>query len=139
MSPIKAISSIRGLFFLLTCLALAACGDSNSARTLDPVTGKHPANWVLSLHKTTAEATGVEPCFECHGENGEGGVANIPCANCHIGGPEHKHPVAWDSTITLHGAYAKANGAESCRNIYCHGADFQGVAGSGFACNVCHN
>ncbi|MBT0665475.1 hypothetical protein KI809_14295 [Geobacter pelophilus] len=139
MSPIKAISSIRGLFFLLACLALTACGDSNSERTLDPVTGKHPENWVLAGHKPAALASGVEACFECHGENGAGGVANIACSDCHIGGPEHKHPVAWDSTITLHGPYANANGIESCRNIYCHGARWEGVVGSGQACSLCHN
>jgi hypothetical protein len=141
MSPIKVISSTRVLLLLLVCISLSACGDPNNSRTFDPETGTHPENWILSKHKDTALATGVKPCFDCHGENGVGGTSNVACNNCHMGGPLSLHPVEWGSGIsnlTLnHGAYMATHNGDKCATVYCHGTNWEGSTGP--ACTACHN
>ena len=142
MSPIRAITSIRGLLLLLACLTLSACGEPNDRRTFSPETGEHKENWVLSRHMETVLASGNEQCKACHGSDFTGGISNVACfgANgCHIDSAESVHPAAWNFTMTLHGPYSEQVGVESCRNVYCHGANWEGVAGSGFACTFCHN
>ena len=139
MSPVMNIS-IRGLLAILALLALSACGDSNGD-TFPRDTGKHPENWVLSGHKVKALNNGVDSCFECHGENGVGGISNVPCSNCHLGGPTSLHPLAWGSgpvnVTNNHGAYLVNNSIDSCASVYCHGVNLEGSSGP--ACVACHN
>jgi hypothetical protein len=143
MSPIIFKSSIRGLL-LLACLVFTACGDPNNERTSDPLTGKHPANWILSEHKETVLAKGVEPCFECHGLNGTGGISAVACfgtSGCHIDNAESVHPLSWGKGSVFatnnHGEYLRNNRVDSCVTVYCHGVNWEGVSGQ--ACATCHN
>lgn len=104
-----------------------ACGKANdSAPTVDPVRGKHPATWVFGhrayYHDNTTQ------CNDCHGSDQKGGITKIDCFNqaadarCHADNhaprditPDH---VANFRNPLLHGPVARTD-LISCQA--CHG------------------
>jgi hypothetical protein len=126
------------MLIVLSGFLLAGCGDSNPQVTFDSLSGKHQNNWLPSGHTAEAKAH-PESCADCHGSDFLGGVSKVACTQCHLGNPNSIHPVRWGNfAYALHGIYVRANGTSSCANIYCHGANLQGVAGSGPSCTQCH-
>jgi len=129
----------------LVVMALHACSSGNDkASNIDPVTGKHPAGWVVALgggSHPDAYLNVPSSCFECHGKDLAGGISTVSCFSasrngiaCHPGGPSN-HPAGW-AAADSHGAAAKAifsgrNGMPHCQR--CHGADFSGGI-SGVSC-----
>lgn len=135
MSQIKT-----ALLLSVICAAfsLNGCGDNNSKVVFHAESGKHPANWSVG-HKTSAKAN-LEGCIECHGENLDGGIANVSCSRCHIGSSESIHPDQWGQyAYARHKNYVALNGTARCANASCHGALLTGVLGSGSSCaTACH-
>lgn len=134
--------TVRRCVVALSLLGLAVftgCGDPNPNAPFDADTQQHSAAWLPLNHSVAAEKD-LSSCRECHGENLSGGIANISCTTCHLGGATSAHPTDWVSTIlTKHGPYVVANGSDSCKNKYCHGNTLSGVTDSGPACNACHS
>lgn len=104
----------------------------------------HPTDWKLPIalgHSTYVELNGAAGCsnIDCHGAALLGGTTGPSCDSCHIGGTLSFHPTDWAGQIsTKHGEYVDVNTADSCRNIFCHGADLEGIPGVTPACNDCH-
>jgi len=104
----------------------------------------HPLDWAAPTalnHSGTVELAGTAGCsnVHCHGGDLLGGTTGPSCASCHLGGTLAIHPADWAGQIsTKHGEYASANTTASCRNIYCHGQDLEGVPGVSPQCNICH-
>ncbi len=132
------------------CVFLSGCSDQNPKSLIDPNTGKHAANWLPAGHAaaassgTTSAGTVIPStgtCTTCHGDDLSGGITGVSCTSCHLGGPTSVHPLAWDPVSLAHGPSISSGAAAvtSCSNQYCHGTDFQGVAGSGPPCTTCHS
>lgn len=120
----------------LLALALGGCGDTNSKAVFSPESG-HPANW-STTHKTAGKAN-LESCFECHGEELNGGIAKVSCTFCHIGSPEAIHPIQWGNyAYARHSQYVSENSTTSCATATCHGTSLSGVSNSGPSCTSCH-
>lgn len=134
MSQIKPSLAVISLAL---SLCLSGCGDRNSEVVFSPESG-HPAGWSTG-HKTAARSNS-DSCFECHGEDLTGGIANVSCTQCHLGSKEAVHPLLWGQyAYARHNSYVAANGASSCANAACHGPALAGVAGSGPSCaTACH-
>ena len=104
----------------------------------------HPVQWgnfAYALHGRYAQVNGTTSCANanCHGAALDGvGGTGPSCSQCHLGGPNSKHPAAWNTNITLHKGYVALNLTSSCKNTKCHGADLKGVFLSGPACSACH-
>jgi predicted CxxxxCH...CXXCH cytochrome family protein len=132
------VSLKHGLTALIVSLALFGCSDPNNQSYFNPDTGKHTDNWLPAGHMTAAN-TDVTTCAECHGADFAGGIAQIACGLCHMGGATSIHPAGWlrDACFN-HGVYALNNGTSACANVYCHGPDLSGVTGSGPSCTKCH-
>jgi hypothetical protein len=129
---------------MLVCLGLlglTGCGDKNAKSNFDPDSGRHPADWLPVAHSVAALAH-IDTCTPCHGADFNGGISQVPCSRCHLGGPFNVHPLEWDAhgdlTYALHGGFVQQNGATACSNVFCHGANLQGVAASGPSCTSCH-
>ncbi len=144
MSPIMTIGR-SGFLLLIGLVVLAGCGTANNNAPLDSDSGKHGvAGWLPAGHMTAAQAN-LSDCKSCHGEDLLGGISQVSCVTCHLGGPTSIHPSDWagNAILTNHGPYVKANDTTSCRNVYCHGYSLQGVASSGPTCNnpngTCHS
>ena len=138
MSQIRKTSLALGLLLLLFVSVLSGCGDSNSQANLDATSGKHPAGWLPTGHKTAAQAH-PETCTECHGSDFTGGISKIACTECHLGNQESVHPLQWGHfAYALHGSYVTINGTASCANALCHGTNLDGVGGTGPSCTSCH-
>lgn len=119
-----------------TAFALSGCGDENSKAVFSPV-GGHPSNWSTG-HKASVKAD-TESCFECHGENLDGGISKVSCTACHLGSPGNVHPLQWGSyAYARHSRYVNEYGTSSCANAACHGTDLTGVPNSGPSCSSCH-
>jgi len=129
------------LLTFLGVLALSGCGDKNSDSDFSPDSGQHPAGWLPGGHAAAAQAHS-STCLPCHGTDLAGGISNVSCTTCHLGGPFNVHPLAWtqqgDFVYALHGGYVDQNGSAACANQFCHGTDLSGVAGSGPSCSSCH-
>ncbi|GAB4390359.1 MAG: hypothetical protein Kow0025_21850 [Thermodesulfovibrionales bacterium] len=104
----------------------------------------HPVAWGdfdYGLHGVYVFQNGTGACENaaCHGAS-LGGVAESgpSCTSCHLGGVFSFHPVEWDQDFLLHADFVTQNGASSCRNAACHGANLQGVVLSGPPCSLCH-
>jgi hypothetical protein len=103
----------------------------------------HPTDWGASayaLHGEYVTQNGTSSCTVavCHGAD-LGGAAGPSCTSCHLGSPSSIHPTDWGTSArALHGAYAAANGTDSCAVSACHGATLEGVPNSGPSCTACH-
>lgn len=138
MPQVKKTSLAPFTLLSLLVLLLAGCGDINTKSNFDQNTGTHPSGWVPTGHKTAAQAH-VETCADCHGADYMGGIAKIACTNCHLGNQNSMHPTQWGIyAYALHGDYVKLNGTTGCANAYCHGANLDGVGGTGPSCTQCH-
>ncbi len=125
--------------FFITALLIAGSSNPNDQTSHNPNTGKHPAAWLPAGHMTAANAE-LTTCASCHGSDFAGGIAQIACGLCHMGGATSMHPVGWlrDACFN-HGVYALNNGTTGCANVYCHGASLAGVSSSGPSCTRCHS
>lgn len=127
-------------FYALFCLAWASgCGDTNSGVVYVPEgrDAGHLAGWMPGGHAERA-LRDIGSCTECHGDALDGGISAVGCSACHLGGVNSAHPPDW-TDISYHGPYAVSNGYSSCASVYCHGANLEGVAGSGPSCaTACH-
>lgn len=135
MSQIKIASYCS---VLALALSLCACGDTNSKVVFSPDSGKHLPGWTTG-HSSSARAD-QETCFECHGENLQGGISGISCTKCHLGSSAAIHPDQWgEYAYARHKNFVAANGTSRCANATCHGATLTGVIGSGPSCATeCH-
>ncbi|WP_298268008.1 CxxxxCH/CxxCH domain-containing protein [Geobacter sp.] len=124
------------------------CSSSNDNSPLfDPVTGKHPANWIeshwLEFRKNN------DQCVQCHGSftvsAQSGGISGVSCfsANigaqiCHVDGPAG-HPVGWGAASQHGRSGAMAAPAVSAGFAYCsrcHGSLYSN--GAARSCLSCH-
>jgi len=122
---------------LLSAMALiSGCGSTNDQAPFNADTQQHPASWLPAGHMTAAQPDAAS-CQECHGDDLGGGISKVSCTTCHLGGALSVHPATWegDAILTSHGPYVVANSSHACENAYCHGADLNGVAGSGPSCS----
>ncbi len=135
MSQIKTTICLTALAL---SLSLSGCGDTNSKVVFSPDSGKHLPGWAIN-HQGSAKAD-QETCFECHGENLDGGISKVSCTTCHLGSAEAVHPLQWGQyAYARHKGYVATNGTTSCANSACHGAALTGVPGSGSSCaTACH-
>lgn len=120
-----------------TNVACTQCHIGNQA-SIHPVLW---GNFAYALHGRYAVLNGNTSCANaaCHGADLSGVQGSGPsCTQCHMGGVNSKHPVAWNSDIILHKDYVASNGTSSCRSAVCHGSDLRGVFLSGPACGSCH-
>jgi len=123
---------------LISFMTLAGCGDRNDQSSFDPDSGSHPAGWLPGGHAASARAD-VTICSDCHGADLAGGISKVSCSQCHLGDASHVHPLGWDDLVyARHADFVKANGTSACANVFCHGGDLTGVAGSGPSCTSCH-
>lgn len=124
--------------FVIIVILIAGCSSPNDQSYFNPDTGKHPVAWLPAGHMTAANVD-LAACSGCHGSDFAGGIAQIACGLCHMGGATSMHPAGWlrDACFN-HGVYALNNGTNGCANVYCHGASLAGVSGSGPACTQCH-
>jgi len=141
MSQIRTSTLALAALLSLIVTALSGCGDENSQASLEPISGKHLANWLPSGHKATARAN-VAACADCHGQDLNGGISKVSCTLCHLGNAFSVHPVLWGNfAYAFHADYVEtsATGSTSCAVAVCHGTDLLGVAGSGPSCAInCH-
>ena len=105
----------------------------------------HPETWAdlaYARHGDYTETAGNSSCAiaSCHGNNLDGIAASGPsCTSCHMGGVASFHPDSWgDFAYALHGMEVELNGADTCSNSACHGAELDGVTESGPSCTSCH-
>jgi hypothetical protein len=106
----------------------------------------HPLDWddqEALLHRGYVESFGTEGCAikYCHGRDLNGVKDSGPsCLTaCHMGSADSFHPSEWDGyTYARHDNYVRDNGTAECSNVACHGADLEGVTGSGPYCSSCH-
>jgi len=123
---------------LAMLLLLSGCSSPNDQSTFDSNTGKHIADWLPVGHMNAATAN-LDGCADCHGADFAGGISKSSCGDCHMGGATSVHPAGWVGDACYnHGIYAQSNGTAACANVYCHGPDLAGVAGSGPSCIACH-
>lgn len=130
-----SIKSILAILALGAALAVGGCADKNSNVVFSPESG-HSSDW-LTGHKEAGKAD-RESCFECHGEELDGGISKVSCTRCHLGGSDSIHPAQWGSYgYARHSAYVAASGSTSCASAACHGTDLRG-AGKAPSCTGCH-
>ena len=138
MSSMMRLMLIMGVL-IAAVPAVPGCGDSDSTSTFDPETSAHPPDWLPAKHMNEA-GENIDSCKSCHGSDlMSGGISKMTCDTCHLGGPLSVHPVEWgESAEEEHGQYVVQHGISSCRNMWCHGQQLEGVAQSGRACAECH-
>jgi len=133
------VSLKHGLAALIMSMVLFGCSDPNNQAFFNSDTGKHVSNWLPATHMSAAN-TNLSTCTDCHGADFAGGISNIACGLCHMGGATSMHPAGWlHDACFNHGVYAQNNGTVACANVYCHGPNLSGVAGSGPSCTKCHS
>jgi len=139
MSPIKRMT-MTGLLLIGGLLIMGGCSSNNGQSLTNPDTGAHDvAGWLPAGHEAAAQAD-VTTCQQCHGADYSGGVSNVSCSQCHLGGYNAVHPASWGtSSVDLdHGPYVQTNSSSACANEYCHGTLLTGVDQSGPSCTSCH-
>jgi len=129
------------LIILLNLLAIA-CVNERSPIT----TGVHPSGWLDKtsddFHGTlVAESkTAPESCQSCHGNNYEGGSAQISCydSKCHAAYP-HAEGFADSTSENFHQNYIRSTAnwnITQCQE--CHGVDYSGIGNPDKNCLRCH-
>lgn len=128
-----------GCALIVVSLMVSACGGSDATTTFDPETSFHPPDWLPAQHMFEA-GENSDSCRECHGDDlVSAGISGVSCDTCHLGGPFSVHPAEWgENAEEEHGNYVVQNGTNSCRNVWCHGAQLEGVQESGPGCDTCH-
>lgn len=123
---------------IIVVIAIAGCSDPNTASTLNPDTGNHPAGWYIDHRIAFLKDQAV--CTECHGADLRGGVSGVSCysasfggMSCHANGPVG-HPAGW-SDPSQHGVAAEQD-FSACK--ICHGATYKGGLVT-TTCYQCHN
>lgn len=136
MPQIRPALALIGLC-LGGALAFSGCGDQNSRAVFGSETGRHPAGWLPSGHSAAARASS-DSCFDCHGDDLQGGISRVSCTQCHLGGNFEVHPEQWGTfAYARHAGFVAANGSASCALAVCHGTDLLG--GGAPSCGVnCH-
>jgi hypothetical protein len=120
----------------LPLVLLAGCGTPNDNAPFDSDAQAHTGAWI-SDHAISAKADAAA-CGECHGAGLDGGIANVSCTACHLGGPTMIHPSTWTSPIALdHSQYVAVQGTNGCANVNCHGTALLGGV-TGPSCSSCH-
>ena len=141
-TPLKPFPLLLFSFFWL----VSGCGGGSSEQAETPpvspppqVTAQtHPAGWLPNGHATEAKAN-IETCTGCHGTDLTGSTTHVSCTQCHLGDPNSVHPTLWGNfAYALHAGYVKQNDTSTCANVTCHGANLEGVQGSGPSCTQCH-
>jgi hypothetical protein len=138
-------TSLKPFLLLLPLVfLLAGCGGGSSqnetplAQQPQVAIQTHPVGWLPDGHAAVAKAS-VETCIVCHGDDLTGSTTHVSCTQCHLGNPESVHPTQWGNfAYALHPVYVKLNGTSACANVTCHGANLDGVRGSGPSCTQCH-
>jgi predicted CxxxxCH...CXXCH cytochrome family protein len=130
---------IVGLLLISGLLLLSACGSEKNRDSLyDADQDQHVAGYLPAGHKTAAQEDEAA-CTECHGSDYSGGISNVSCTQCHLGGVNSVHPLDWGNSIdAVHGSYVGTNSNTACASTYCHGTDLGGVTDSGPSCTSCH-
>ena len=125
---------------LMIMIFAAGCSNPNAQSSFNTDNGKHTAGWLPAGHASSATAD-LATCAECHGAALDGGIANVSCTTCHLGGPTSVHPASWTDIYATHGPYSLPtnSGTASCENQYCHGPALAGVSNSGSGCKTCHD
>ncbi len=129
----------------LSLTGVSSSGPSCTSCHLGGTTSGHPTDWVpvYSTHGPYVETHGTAACSNqyCHGAALTGVADSGPsCTSCHMGGATSIHPAEWmGDTCSNHGNYAYTNGTAGCANVYCHGANLEGVQDSGPSCTKCHS
>jgi predicted CxxxxCH...CXXCH cytochrome family protein len=140
---------ISALLAVSVMILAAGCGDPKND-AFNPDTGKHKAEWLPEQHSIAASSgttslgaliPSTESCTECHGADLSGGISNVSCTTCHLGGPTAIHPSVWDPIYLTHGPSVSTGVTTiaSCANQYCHGTNLAGVVNSGPSCSSCHS
>jgi predicted CxxxxCH...CXXCH cytochrome family protein len=137
---------ISALLAVSVMILAAGCGDPKND-AFNPDTGKHKTEWLPQQHSIAASSgttslgaliPSTESCTECHGADLSGGISQVSCTACHLGGPTAVHPADWVPVYSTHGPYVNVNGTSACSNQYCHGTSLTGVPDSGPSCSLCH-
>ena len=137
MSQIMTRSFLSAAIVLMIMIVAAGCSNPNAQTSFNTDTGKHSTGWLPAGHAASASAD-LTTCAECHGAALDGGIANVSCTTCHLGGPASVHPTGWTVIYIDHGPYSAGSGTASCANQYCHGPALAGVVNSGPGCDSCH-
>ncbi|MDP2725404.1 MAG: hypothetical protein Q8O44_03920 [Syntrophales bacterium] len=120
---------------------IGGAGPSCTSCHMGGANSIHPTYWgslTYAMHGSYVKSNDTSGCanVSCHGTTLTGVSGSGPsCTLCHIGGVASVHPAEWNGNIKLHKTY---NDFNSCRNIVCHGDDFNGVYLSGPSCYLCH-
>lgn len=154
--PSMSPRTYHAIVFIISAALLFTAGCSDTRKTSVPfnsTTGKHSsADWVLAGHssaarsmdpgavnsQTTVSTLDASGCKSCHGDDLRGGISGVSCTHCHLGGPTHIHPEAWNPAYRDHKEHVVAEGNSACSNQHCHGSSLEGVGSSGPSCSSCH-
>ncbi|MFC1546907.1 hypothetical protein ACFL5M_00110 [Candidatus Neomarinimicrobiota bacterium] len=101
----------------------------------------HPAGWITpadpNFHGDLVGSEGWSNCQKCHGDDLDGGIAELACssASCHTEGDAIPHPDEWTTSGAdlFHGNWVREVGDAPCAD--CHGSDYLG----GFTEMACTN
>jgi predicted CxxxxCH...CXXCH cytochrome family protein len=125
---------MRIMLVLATSFICISCSSPNERSTFNPESGKHSSAWLPAAHATSA-AQSLADCSQCHGAALDGGIAQVSCSSCHMGGATSVHPADWSPIFSAHGPYVNTSGTAACANQYCHGTSLTGVENSGPSCD----
>jgi plastocyanin len=106
------------------------------------------ADYIATLTSTTPLAGTIDPtpCQQCHGENLDGGIAQVSCYSCHDGPYGGLgHPAGWlsgtNNLLSFHGPYGLdfSSGCTTCQGVDLNGGYvFSSPTGSAPGCPSCH-
>lgn len=128
-------------------------GPSCTKCHIGSATKVHPADWydgsgnliVVGKHSAYVGTNTNAACANanCHGATFQGVTGSGPaCTKCHLTSESNKHATGYASHsngFLKDGGIYKTYLPSRCANVYCHGANFAGVTGSGVSCYNCHH
>ncbi len=89
----------RSVFLLLIALMVfSGCGTPNDPVPFDSDAAQHTSDWVYAKHASVSQEN-IQSCKECHGEDLDGGIAGVACAECHVKGS----PLTLTNCTSCHG------------------------------------